>query len=267
MPFLTRLTASDWQLVDSIQIVVALSKGSGTTCLQHLDLHRYDSDANNTNNNNNDSSAEKCFKLLGTFRHLTFLDVSAITAELNLGESVLQPLSNLKQLRHLHLASLDITDEGVKSAIVPLRQLETLHLSHCPQLTDEGVKLICENLRKLSVFSVSDAAKITERSLYFIASNLEILQDLNLSSSTEAVTNRGIEYLATCNRGRLTQTLQMLNLFYCVKLTDDAVPWFLKFVSNMRYLYLGGTANNISHKAFTALWDAERDSKGRFKVN
>ena len=128
-------------------------------------------------------------------------------------DAVLKNVTELKQLKHLHVAyGQDVTDDGME-AIGTLTGLESLtipftqitdeglaHLQKLPNLqyldlvlndknTDDGLKQL-ENIQALKRLAV-DGAKITDAGIRHLQ-NLQNIEELDLSDT--AITDAGLQY-------------------------------------------------------------------------
>lgn len=158
---------------------------------------------------------------------------------------------------------IQVTDQGVSTALQRLPALQKLSLSGCQNLTSQGLAEALQDRPNLQHLDLSGCRNLTDQGLAAALHNKPDLQHLNLSGCrnltdhglVEALQNKpNLQHLSLSGLERLLDyslvtalankpNLQHLDLSGCLNLTDRGLDTVLQDKLNVHHLNLSGCRN------------------------
>eukprot|EP01016_Furgasonia_blochmanni_P010229 TRINITY_DN14321_c0_g1_i3.p1 TRINITY_DN14321_c0_g1~~TRINITY_DN14321_c0_g1_i3.p1 ORF type:complete len:169 (-),score=46.66 TRINITY_DN14321_c0_g1_i3:207-713(-) len=141
------------------------------------------------------------------------------------GVRILSESPNLKDLAHLNLCGLNVTNKSLQylAESKVIQNLEELSVESCPNINDEGVKnlLASPNFEALKILLL-DCTKISDESLTHLAKadSFRNLAEISLQEC-EKITDHGVEQLVSSNNLRKLKSLSLENTKISQKLKQN----------------------------------------------
>ncbi|TYZ69189.1 hypothetical protein PybrP1_007966 [[Pythium] brassicae (nom. inval.)] len=182
-----------------------------------------------------------CFSEL---QHLQSLTLSECP---QLDDAALASLLAMTSLRKLALNQMErLTDAFVGALALALPNLAEVSLARCSQLTDASVVAVFESCRTVKMVDFSDLHLLTDRSFEPIRAHGHPLQRVTIRGCI-GLTDAAIENLAETTDATLqalrescASSLEVLDLSFCRKVSEDALGVFTDECEALRSLVLWG---------------------------
>lgn len=141
---------------------------------------------------------------------------------------------SLKALMHGVDPPVDVLTDR---PIVPPRRFRHLDLHHCPDVSDDGLKSLVFNVPDLEGLQLSQCSELTDDSVVGVVQTTPRLSHLELED-LEHITNNVLVELA---RSPCSQSLEHLNISYCEALGDTGMLQVMKNCPKLRSVEMDNT--------------------------
>lgn len=166
--------------------------------------------------------------------------------------------------------NIRVSDLGIRNLVNNCKFMIDLNLSGCKNVTDESLELIAENYQGLQLLNLTRCVKLTDKGLQMVLVNCSSLESLNLyalSSFTDAAYKKislltHLQFLDLCGAQNLSddglsciakcKDLSLLNLTWCVRVTDEGVIAIAEGCRSLEFLSLFGIVG-VTDKSLEAL--------------
>ena len=229
-------------------------RASRSSSLASSDSFSLTSSSSFSSSSSSSSPSSSSSSLVGSFAHLTSLNVANCKLLSHSGLAALFRGSPLLQKLNLH--GLNASDGllEVLTGCCPL--LESLHLSSANPfggnlaLTDRGVELLAHRLPGLQQLNLQGSSKITDACIPVLVQRCVGLEKLNLGGCFR-LTDAGVRALAQPAYPSRTR-ISHLSLFQCVHLTDHSLHAIAHHMPSVQHLDMHSCAS-ITDRALQAL--------------
>ncbi|KAJ9586674.1 hypothetical protein L9F63_019712 [Diploptera punctata] len=150
------------------------------------------------------------------------------------------------ELEELKLVGCDELTPTVGSTISQLRKLRRLNLSHNTDLSRYSIKIIVENCTRLEELCLQRIDKMYDEDVKHVISNIGA-QLTTLKLDGIKLTDNSFCYLHHCTR------LQVLDMTYCIQMTDKGLLEGIGALQELRSLSLRGAWNFTAQALSTFL--------------
>ncbi|PKA63837.1 F-box protein [Apostasia shenzhenica] len=196
-------------------------------------------------------------KAIGQLQNLESLNLNGCQKISDKGiEAVASACPNLRILSIYW--NVRVTDLSIKYLVMHCKRIIGLNLSGCKNISDRSMHLIGSNYKNLEELNVTRCIKITDGGLQHVLLDCTALKSLNLYALS-SLTDRAYEkvanlahltFLDLCGAQNLSdhglsciarcKSLAMLNLTWCVRVTDVGVIEIADGCRSLEYLSLFG---------------------------